>query len=91
MRFRLWLIPLQMNMFILPICAVLLAAAAAAPAGIEFSRDEAAAAAQRLTDARVLTVERSEAAQRPVWRVKVVTAQGDVRVILMDAVSGHVL
>lgn len=34
---------------------------------------------------------RLEAALRQVWRVKVFTAQGEVRVILMEAASGHVL
>lgn len=89
MQSKLWLIPLQMNLLILPVCAVLLAGAA--PAWANLSRDDAAIAAQRLTSGRVLAVEQSEAAQRPVWRVKVVTDQGEVRVILMDAVSGHVL
>lgn len=89
LRSRLWLIPLQMNLLIIPICAVLLAATA--PAWANLSRDGAAAAAQRLTNARVLSVEPSEAARRPVWRVKVVTSQGEVRVILMDGVSGQVL
>ena len=89
MRSKLWLIPLQMSLLIIPICAVLLAATA--PASANLSRDDAAIAAQRLTNARVLSVEPSEAARRPAWRVKVVTAQGEVRVILIDAVSGQVL
>lgn len=89
MRSTLWLIPLQMNLLIIPIYAVLLAATA--PAWANLSRDDAAAAAQRLTNARVLSVEPSEAARRPAWRVKLVTAQGEVRVILMDVVSGQVL
>ena len=65
--------------------------AMASPTWANLSRDDAATAAQRLTNGRVLSVEQSEAARRPVWRVKVVTAQGEVRVILMDAVSGQVL
>lgn len=88
-RSKLWLIPLQMNLLILPVCAVLFAVAAPAWAGL--SRNDAAVAAQRLTNARVLSVAQTEAEQRQVWRVKVVTAQGEVRVILMDAASGHVL
>ena len=66
-------------------CAVLATSAAAAWADI--SRDEAAAAAQRLGGGRVLSVEKSESAR--VWRVKVVTAQGEVKVILIDAASGQ--
>jgi uncharacterized membrane protein YkoI len=39
----------------------------------------------------VLSVEKSESAGRSVWRVKVLTAQGEVRVILIDAASGKPL
>ena len=57
----------------------------------DVSRDEAAATAQRIASGRVLSIERSEAERRPVWRVKVLTAQGEVRVILIDAASGRVV
>jgi uncharacterized membrane protein YkoI len=70
-------------------CALLLAAAA--PAWADASRDDAAAIAQRVSGGRVLTVERAQAGNRPVWRVKVVTPSGDVRVILVDAASGRPL
>lgn len=70
-------------------CALLLAAAA--PAWADASRDDAAAVAQRVSGGRVLTVERAQAGNRPVWRVKVVTPSGDVRVILVDAASGRPL
>ncbi len=63
----------------------------ATPAWADVSRDQAAAAAQRVASGRVLSVERAEADRRPVWRVKVLTAQGDVRVILIDAASGRVV
>jgi hypothetical protein len=89
MRSTLWVIPLQMNLLILPVFAVLLALAA--PAWANLSPDDAVAAAQRLTQGRVLSVQQSEAAQRLVWRVKVLTAQGEVRVILVDATSGYTL
>jgi uncharacterized membrane protein YkoI len=65
------------------LCAALLVAAA--PAWADVSRDDAAAAAQRVAAGRVLSVDRSG----PVWRVKIVTAQGEVRVILIDAASGR--
>ena len=68
-------------------CAVLVGSAVAAWADV--GRDQAAAAAQRLGGGRVLSVEKSESARRPVWRVKVVTAQGEVKVILIDAASGQ--
>ena len=61
------------------------------PAWADVSRDEAAAAAQRVASGRVLSIERSEADRRPVWRVKVLTAQGEIRVILIDAASGRVV
>jgi uncharacterized membrane protein YkoI len=72
------------------LCAVLLALAL--PAWAAVSRDEAAGIAQRAASGgRVLSVEKSEADGRAVWRVKVVTAQGEVRVILIDVASGRAL
>ena len=63
----------------------------AAPAWADISRDEAAAAAQRVSSGRVLSVEKTEADRRPVWRVKVLTEKGEVKVILIDAGSGRAL
>lgn len=68
-------------------CALLIVVAA--PAWADIGRDEAAAAAQRVSAGRVLSVEKVESERRPVWRVKILTAQGEVRVILIDAVSGR--
>ena len=84
-----WLTPLRMNLFILPIFAALVVLAT--PAWADLSRDDAVAAAARISSGRVLSVEKAESAQRPVWRVKVVTPQGEVRVILIDAVTGKPL
>lgn len=64
------------------ICAAL--TLLAAPAWAELSREDAAAVAQRVSGGRVLSVEKSGT----VWRVKVVTAKGEVRVILVDAATG---
>jgi hypothetical protein len=89
MRKSLRLLPLHMNLLIIPICAVLLAVSA--PAWADVGRDQAAAAAQRVSSGRVLSVDRSESGDRPVWRVKVITAQGEVRVILIDAATGRPL
>jgi hypothetical protein len=69
------------------ICAALVALAA--PAWADVSREDAAATAQRLSGGRVLAVERAQDGNRPVWRVKVVTASGEVRVILVDVASGR--
>lgn len=71
------------------LCALLVVLAA--PAWADIGREEAAAAAQRQSKGRVLSVEKTESDRRPVWRVKIVTAQGEVRVILVDAASGRVL
>jgi uncharacterized membrane protein YkoI len=65
--------------------------AAAAPAWADVGRDGAAAAAQRASGGRVLSVDRTEAGGRPAWRVKVVTGQGEVRVILVDAATGRAM
>jgi hypothetical protein len=52
------------------------------------SRDDAAAAAQRATGGRVLSVDRADSGGRAAWRVKVVTPRGDVRVVMIDAGGG---
>jgi uncharacterized membrane protein YkoI len=78
-----------MNALVKSVCALLIVLAA--PAWADLSRDDAAAAAQRLSSGRVLSVEKTESGRRPAWRVKVITAQGEVRVILIDAASGRAL
>ena len=78
-----------MKALLKPVCALLIALSA--PAWADVSRDEAAAAAQRVSSGRVLSVEKTESERRPVWRVKVLTDKGEVRVILIDAASGRVL
>ncbi len=76
-----------MNLLIKPLCVALMVLATSAWA--DLSRDDAAAVAQR--SGRVLSVEQTQVGGRPAWRVKVVTAQGEVRVILVDAASGRTL
>lgn len=71
------------------VCALLIVATS--PAWADIGRDEAAATAQRVASGRVLSVDKAEADRRPVWRVKILTAQGEVRVILIDAASGRVI
>ncbi len=78
-----------MNKCIKPICAALLVLATSAWADI--GRDGAAAAAQRVSSGRVLSVDKADGGGRPAWRVKVVTAQGEVRVIMIDAETGRPL
>jgi uncharacterized membrane protein YkoI len=60
-----------------------------APVWADVGRDEAAAIARQQADGRVLSVERVDAGRRPVWRVKVLTARGEVKVIFVDAASGR--
>lgn len=71
------------------LCA--LAILAAMPAHADVTRDEAAVAAQRASGGgRVLAVERGiDSQNRPVWRVKVVTPSGDLKVILVDPGTGR--
>jgi hypothetical protein len=87
MKRRLWLLPLQLNLLVIPISAFVLVVSV--PAWADLSRDDAAITAQRLNSGRVLSVQKSESAPRPAWRVKVVTPQGEVRVMLIDATSGR--
>ena len=77
-----------MNVFSKLLCATLLVASNLAWANL--SRDDAAAVAQRASGGRVLSVEKSESSSQPVWRVKVVTAAGEVRVIQVDVATGQV-
>ena len=61
----------------------------AAPVWAEVSRDAAAATARQATGGRVLSVDRSERDGRAVWRVKVLTAQGEVKVLWLDVATGQ--
>jgi uncharacterized membrane protein YkoI len=63
--------------------------AVAMPAWADVSRDDAASTAQQASGGRVLSVEKADRDGRPVWRVKVLTPQGSVTVILIDAASGR--
>jgi hypothetical protein len=70
------------------LCALVLGVAA--PAWADVTRDQAAAAAAHYTGGRVLAVERGvDRDNRPVWRVKVVTSSGDLKVILVDPATGR--
>jgi uncharacterized membrane protein YkoI len=71
------------------LCALVLGAAT--PSWAQVTRDQAAAVAQRLNGGRVLAVDRTDADGRTVWRVKVLTPTGEVRVVLIDMASGKPL
>ncbi len=70
-------------------CSLLMALAL--PAWADVSRDDAVAVAQKASGARVLSLERAEHAGRPVWRVKLLTPQGEVKVMLIDLATGRLL
>jgi uncharacterized membrane protein YkoI len=63
----------------------------ALPAWADVSRDDAAASAQRASGGRVLAVDKADREGRAVWRVKVLTPQGEVKVILVDVASGRTM
>lgn len=71
------------------ISALLLALAM--PVWAEVSRDDAAATAQKSSGGRVLAVEKTQRNGQAVWRVKVLTPQGEVKIVLIDASSGQTL
>lgn len=80
-----------MKLLITLLSVLLMALAPALPAWADVSRDAAATAAQQASGGRVLAVDKAERENRPVWRVKVLTPSGEVKVILIDAASGRVL
>jgi uncharacterized membrane protein YkoI len=61
------------------------------PVWADVSRDDAAATAQSSSGGRVLAVDKADRNGRAVWRVKVLTPQGEVRLVLIDAASGRAL
>ena len=61
------------------------------PAWAEVSRDHAAATAQKASGGRVLAVDKTDRDGRAVWRVKVLTPQGEIKVILVDVASGRTI
>lgn len=64
---------------------------ACSPAWADVGRDEAAAAARQATGGRVLSVDKAQVGNRSAWRVKLVTAGGEVRVVMIDAATGRPL
>ena len=70
------------------LCALVLGSSL--PALADVGRDEAATVAQHVAKGRVLAVERTDAGGKAVWRVKILAAQGELRVVVVDAASGRV-
>lgn len=60
------------------------------PAWAAISRDEAATLAQRTTPGRVLAVEHGvHVDNKLVWRVRMLTAGGELRLVVIDADTGR--
>ena len=75
------------------VCTLLLMLmlASALPAWADVGRDEAVAQAQRVAGGRVLSVERAEVDRKPVWRVKILSARGEVQIVVIDVASGRIV
>lgn len=56
--------------------------------GAQLSASAAADLVQRRTGGRVLAVQAQRESGREIYRVKVLTPQGEVRIVLVDAASG---
>ena len=81
-----WL-PVTMKTLASLICLCLLLASG--PLRAETDRDGAAAVAQNASGGRVLALDKTERNGRVAWRVKVLTPKGEVRLLLVDAVTGR--
>lgn len=64
---------------------------ACTPVWADVGRDEAAAAARQAAGGRVLSVDKAQVGNRSAWRVKLVTAGGEVQVVMIDAATGKPL
>jgi len=80
-------LPVVMKTLASLICLGLLLASG--PLRAETDRDGAAAVAQNASGGRVLALDKTERNGRVAWRVKVLTPKGEVRLLLVDAVTGR--
>lgn len=62
----------------------------ATPPALAIDRDQAAAQVQKQTGGRVLSVDSAERDGVKVFRVKVLTRSGEVRVVIVDAKTGRI-
>lgn len=71
--------------------AILLALACVLPAAwAEIGRDQAVSLAQRVAPGRVLAVEHGVHVDNSlVWRVKVLTREGELRLVVIDQATGR--
>ncbi|OIN93311.1 MAG: peptidase [Comamonadaceae bacterium CG1_02_60_18] len=70
-------------------CLLALLMAWNTPAWANVSRDQAAAIASQATGGRVLSIERIQRDGQTFWRVKLLTPQGEVKVLWIDTASGQ--
>lgn len=66
-------------------CALVLVLVIGAAPALALDRDQAAARVQQSTGGRVLAVEAAERNGQPVYRVRVLTPSGEVRVVIVEA------
>jgi uncharacterized membrane protein YkoI len=57
----------------------------------DIGKQEAVSIAQQVFPGRVLAVKQAEADTGPVYRVKTLSAAGDVHIVVIDAESGKVI
>ena len=57
----------------------------------DIGKQEAVSIAQQVFPGRVLAVKQAEADTGPVYRVKTLSAAGDVHIVVIDATSGKVI
>ena len=77
------------NLLFTSLLALLLMMSTTAQA--EISKEEAVSIAQQAFPGRVLAVKQADTDTGPVYRVKTLTAAGDVHVVVIDATSGKVI
>lgn len=77
------------HLLLTPLLVFLLIMSASAQADI--SKQEAVSIAQQVFPGRVLAVKQEDANTGPVYRVKTLSAAGDVHIVEIDATTGEVI
>ena len=82
--------PMNLSRRLFAAIALLLATLAAVPdpALARIAPEEAGRRAQQAYGGRVLSIERNQSGGRTVYRVKLLSANGDLRVVIIDAETG---
>ena len=77
------------HLLLTPLLVFLLFMSASAQADID--KQEAVSIAQEVFPGRVLAVKQADANTGPVYRVKILSAAGDVHIVEIDATTGDVI